>query len=148
VVAPWKRYAAWHPTRNWLWFSEKLERVRLAELEQQARRQQCDLRLAELRRQANDPDADPESVWQDFQAFHTAYPEVDIDGELKGLRLAIKARRDEQMQAKAQRAYDELVSAEPQTTDVAVLLAQADRFLRDYTGTAHESDVRRRRDAT
>lgn len=147
VLANWKQYTVWHPTRNWLWFSAQAEQRRFAELEQQAREQQRDAQYADLRRQAGNPDADPESVWQDFQTFHQTYPEVDIDGELKNLRHAIKTRRDEQLQLKAQRAYDELISSEPRTTDVSQLLAQADRFLREHGGTAHESDVRRRREA-
>ena len=62
VLASWKRYAVWHPTRNWLWFSPKVEQHRLADLEQQARQQQRDTELAELRRTASDPDTDPDWV--------------------------------------------------------------------------------------
>src|SRR5262249_59190650 len=53
----------------------------------------------------------------------------------------------EQQAARAQRAFDELIAGEQQATDLLPLVVQADRFLRDYTGTPHESEVRRRRDA-
>src|SRR5262249_12923664 len=53
----------------------------------------------------------------------------------------------EQQAARAQGAFDELVASEQQASDLLPLVVQADRFLRDYTGTPHESEVRRRRDA-
>src|SRR5262249_5957654 len=41
---------------------------------------------------------------------------------------------------------DALLAAERRTTDLGALVDRADRFLRDFAGSPHESDVRLRRD--
>jgi hypothetical protein len=103
--------------------------------------------LAELRRQSADADADPEVVWRRFQDFHADYPEVSLDGDMQTLRSALKARHDDEMARRADRAFDELLAGEQQTAELLALVEQADRFLSRYAGTPHEAEVRRKRDA-
>jgi hypothetical protein len=148
VLANWQTYQAHHPTRALFQpAATHSEESRLRALAAEARRHECEARLAELRRRGADPDADPEATWQQFLAFRTDYPDADIDSDLQQLRDTVKARRDEQLTRKARQAYDELVSGEQRSSDLPVLLAQSDRWLRLYTGSPQESDVRRRRDA-
>jgi hypothetical protein len=148
IVERWQSYQTWHPTRHLTrTSSEEEETAHLRDLREQARRQQCDLRLAELRRRAADADADPDAVWIEFQEFHADYPEVSVAGDLEQLRSAVKARRDGEVARKAQRAYDELLSAEQRTSDLEMLIDKADRFLTRFSNTSREADVRRRRDA-
>jgi GTPase SAR1 family protein len=148
VLQHWHAYQAWHPTRNLLRSrAAEAEAAHLDVLGRQARQQQADLALAELRRRAADPDADPERLWQEFQSFHAGYPEADVEGELQQLRTALKERRDVQRNERAQRAFDELVADEQQAPDLLTLVAEADRFLRDFDGTPHAAEVRKRRDA-
>jgi GTPase SAR1 family protein len=148
VLACWQSFQSWHPTRNWLRpGAASAEAERLRDLSRQARLQKGELRLAELRRRAADPDADPEAVWQQFQGFRADYPENDVAGELQQLRAAIKVRRDEQIAHRAQAAYDDLVTAEHSNgSDLLALITQADRFLNRYPGAAYEAEVRKRRD--
>jgi hypothetical protein len=148
VLTRWQSYQAWHPTRNLLSTrAAQVEDEHLDELRKQARAHQRDRRWEELRRRAADLDAEAEPVWQEFQAFHATYPEVDVEGELKQLRQNLKARVEVERGRRAQRAHDELLASEQQTTELLALLTQADRFLRDYAGTPQEADVRQRRDA-
>jgi hypothetical protein len=148
VLARWQTYQAQHPTRALFQpGATRAEEGQLRELAAEARRRECDARLADLRRGGADPDADPEAVWQQFLTFRADYPEADIDSDLQQLRDSVKARRDEQLAHKARQAYDELVSAEQRSFDLPVLLALSDRWLRSYPGQAQESEVRRRRDA-
>jgi Double-GTPase 2 len=144
ALSHWQQYQAWHPTRYLLGAgSARAEAARLSELAAQARRRDCDDRLAELRRQVADPDADPEAVWLRFQEFRARHPEASVAGDLEQLRSQIKARRDAQFNQKAQRAYDDLLAAEGRGTDLNMLLSQADRFLQDFAGTPSEEAVRR-----
>jgi hypothetical protein len=148
VLSHWQAYQEQHPTRG-LFQPEATrgEEGRLRELAAEARRRECDARLAELRRRSADPDADPEATWQQFVTFRADYPEADVAADLHYLRDSVKARRDEAVAHKARQAYDELVSAEQRTSDLPVLLAQSDRWLRLFPGNPQEADVRRRRDA-
>ncbi len=148
VLANWRTFQDSHPTRALFQPSAtQVEERRLRELAADARRQECSTRLAELRRHAADPDADPEAAWQEFLTFRTSYPEADVDADLQYLRDTVKARRDDQVARKARQAYDTLVSAGQQASDLPVLLVQSDRWLRLYGGLPEEPDVRRRRDA-
>jgi hypothetical protein len=148
VFQQWQSYQTWHPTRLVLWpGAAEREAEHLRSVNQQVREFQCQEQLGELRRKVADPDADPSAIQQQFQTFRVSFPEIDVDGEVQQLRLALKGRYEEQQAARAQRAFDELIASEQQATDLLPLVAQADRFLRDYTGTPHESEVRRRRDA-
>jgi hypothetical protein len=148
VLANWQAFQAYHPTRSLFQAAAtEAEEQQLRELAAEARRQECANRLAELRRHAADPDADPEAAWQEFLAFRASYPEAEVGPDLQYLRDAVKARRDEQVARKARQAYDTLVSAGQQSADLPVLLAQGDRWLRLYAGAAEEGDVRRWRDA-
>src|SRR5262249_39629149 len=142
VLARWQGYQAWHPTRHFTGTKAEQEAEHARDLQQQIRAKQCQETLAELRRQAADPDADSEQVGQQFQTFGVNYPEVNVDGDLQQLRAAIKGRRDEQVSQRAQHAFDELVAAEQQSGDLLAMVGQATRFLRDYEGTSHESEVR------
>ncbi len=148
VLRRWQSYAAWHPTRNLLSSTAAAaETARLRRLNEQVRAVRRDEALAELRRRAADPDADPEQLWQQFQAFHGSYPETDVEGELRQLRAALKVRRDAQVAERAQRAFDDLTTSEQQAPDLLALVGEADHFLRDFDGTPHAEEVRRRRDA-
>ncbi len=148
VLANWQAFRVYHPTRALFQpAATHDEEARLRQLAAEARRRECEIRLAELRRRGADPDADPEATWQEFVGFRADYPEADVAADLHYLRDTVKARRDEQVARKAHQGYDELVSAEQHTSDLPVLLAQADRWLRLYPGEPQESDVRRRRDA-
>jgi hypothetical protein len=148
ALAHWQTYQARHPTRALFEpGATRAEEGRLRDLAADARRRECAVRLAELRRHGADPDADPEATWQQFLTFRADHPEADIDSDLQRLRDSIKARRDEQLAHKARQAYDELVSAEERYSDLPVLLALDDRWLRLYPGTPQEDDVRHRRDA-
>jgi hypothetical protein len=148
VLVHWQTFQTQHPTRA-LFQPEatRAEEGRLRELAVDVRRRECEARLAELRRGGADPDADPENTWQQFAGFRADYPEADIDADLHYVRDTIKARRDEQLARKSRQAYDDLVSAEQHSSDLPVLLAQSDRWLRLYPGNPQEADVRRRRDA-
>jgi hypothetical protein len=148
VLHRWEGYAAWHPTRNVMSSAAAAaERERLRGLNEQVRAVRRDEGLADLRRRATDPDADPEQLWQQFQTFHATYPETDVEGELHQLRAALKGRRDAQVAQRAQRAFDDLTALEQQAPDLLALVSEADHFLRDFDGTPHAEEVRRRRDA-
>jgi hypothetical protein len=144
----WRCYQTWHPTRHLTRVSSaEAEETRLHELGRDSRRLQREARLAELRQRAGDADADPRDTWDQFQAFRATFPDVDVEGDLEELRNAIKARRDEEVTRRAQRAYDDLLAGESRANDLTALVERADGFLRDYTGSPHESDVRVRREA-
>jgi hypothetical protein len=147
ALARWRSYQAWHPTRNVLRSAAEWEAEHLRDLQERAVRQEAEAQVAELRHRGADPDADPEELWQKYQTFRVSYPQVDVDGDLENLRDQLKVRHDRLVRQKAQRAYDELLAAEQQTLDPLTLLAQADRFLRDYPDAEQASDVRSRRDA-
>jgi GTPase SAR1 family protein len=143
----WLRYRAWHPTRHFLRpAAAEAERERLRTLDEQVRTKQRDERLADLRRRAADPDADPESVWQELQAFHADYPEQDVGDDWQQFRASLKARRDQERERRAQAAFADLERLEPQG-NLPLLVEHADRFLRDHAGTSPESEVRRCRAA-
>jgi hypothetical protein len=140
-------YRAWHPTRHLFRpAAARAEAERLRELDGQVRGRHREERLAELHRRAADADADPEGLWQQFQAFHADYPEQDLDADWQQFRAALKARRDAERERHAHSAFADLERAERQG-DLPRLVEQADRFQRDYAGTSHESEVRRRRQA-
>jgi GTPase SAR1 family protein len=141
----WLGYRTWHPTRHLLRpAAAQAERERLHALDEQVRTRQRNARLADLRRQAADLDADPETVWQQLQAFHADYPEQDVGDDWQQFRAALKARRDQDLERRAQLAFADLERLE-RRGNLPLLIEHADRFLRDYAGTSAESEVRRRR---
>ncbi len=143
----WRSYQAWHPTRNLLRpAAARQERDRMAQLDAEIRERQREERLAELRRAAADPDADPEAVWQQFQGFRADFPEHDVGPDWDNFRAALKARRDAAQEKKARLAFEELERRERQV-NLQDLVEQADRFLRDHAGTTFEAKVRARRAA-
>lgn len=111
------------------------------------RRQAREQQLAELRLRAEEPDADGAALWQELAALRAEDRRLAGDADLQTLHSKLLTRRDEEQARRAQRAYDDLLHAEGQGHDLAILLIQADRFLRDFAGSAPESDVRHRRDA-
>jgi hypothetical protein len=143
----WQSFQTWHPTRHLFRPGDsRAEEERLRALDEAIRARRCEERLAEVRRRAADPDANPEEVWRQFQEFRADFPEQDVDGDLRQFRAALKGRRDAERERRARDAYDELLRAEQK----AELEAQADRagrFLSEYAGTSYETDVRRRRAA-
>lgn len=147
VMVNWESFQYWHPGRHvsGVISADGEERQR-EEWSQRIREQDRDRRLAELRLQAADPDADPEASWRQFGAFRTAHPEVDLAGDLEQLRALIKKRRDEQLNTRAERAYDEFRRAAERTDDLPAVIVLADSFLRDFSGTPPESEVRRCRE--
>ncbi len=148
ALARWEQYQTWHPTRGlFLPGATRAEGERLRALAEAARQSQRDARLAELRREAGDPDADSEAVWSHFQAFRRDHPEANVDADLRQLRETLKGRRDAQLAARGRQVHDALVSAEQEKADLPDLLAKSDAFLREFAGTPHEADVRRRREA-
>jgi GTPase SAR1 family protein len=143
----WQSYQAWHPTRNWLRpATARRERDGMLQLDAEIRERQREERLAELRRAAADPDADPEAVWQQFQGFRADFPEHDVDPDWDHFRAALKGRRDAAQEKRARLAFEELERRERQV-NLQDLVEQADRFLRDHAGTTFEAKVRARRAA-
>jgi len=144
VLQHWQEYEKWHPTRFvFSASSAEAEELRSANLSTQVRERERDIRLIDLRRQAGDPDADPEMVWRQFQDFRGRYPEVNIAGDMEQLRAGIKLRRDAQVKRKAGTAYDELARASQRPTDLLAVVTLADRWLRDYADQATEADIGR-----
>lgn len=144
----WQQFQKWHPTRHLLGtVSAAAEEKHGKELAAASQEMQRDARLADLRRRAANPDADPEAVWQQFQAFRDQYPEVNVTGDLAQVRLALKARRDQQVNQKARQAFDELQRAAQRTSNLNELEARADRFLREYPDSALDSQARQWREA-
>jgi hypothetical protein len=152
----WGSYQLWHPTRHLLRpAAVRAERQLLADLDEQVRALRRDERLAELRRRADDPDADPEVVWGELQRFHADFPEHDIGAEWRQFRARVKVRAEaiaasraraarEQRERKADFAFRELERAEGHAS-LAALIEQAGRFLHEHPGTSKAAEVRRRR---
>jgi hypothetical protein len=69
-----------------------------------------------------------------------------VNRDWRRFRDGLKARRDAERERRARTAYEEFERNEQQA-ELASLVEQANRFLRDYAGTSYESDVRRRRAA-
>src|SRR5205807_4366627 len=72
------------------------------------------------------------------------YPEVSSE-EQAALAARTRVRCRALAARRAGQAYDDLISAEQRTGDLAALVVQADRFLHEHAGSAWEQDVRRRR---
>ncbi|HTU17865.1 MAG TPA: hypothetical protein VMG10_07350 [Gemmataceae bacterium] len=143
----WLTYQSWHPTRLWLRpAAARAEQQRLRELNERIHNKVYAERLTELRHHAADPDADAETVWQELQRFLQDFPEHDVGSDWEQFRNTLKARRDEGRARRAEVAFSQLERVSEQD-DLVKRIDLADRFLRDFTGTAHESEVRRRRDA-
>jgi GTPase SAR1 family protein len=156
VLAHWHSYQSWHPLRRVLIpAAVKAEKEDLADLHRVQREKERDLRLTDLRRRADDPDADPEGVWSDFLQFRADFPEHDLDGEGRLLRERIKkasdTRREEReriarakRESEARSALRDLERAE-QSADLKALVAQATQLLRQHAGTSAESELTKRR---
>ncbi len=145
VLASWQEFQNWHPTRSWL--GADIDEDHLKDLGKQARAQERDARLTDLRRHAADPDADPEALWHQFQDFRGRFPEVNVAGDLEQLRSTLQVRRDDQRKRQARRAFDELLRHSQRPTDLMAVVTQADRFLRDFPDSGFEGEVRRCRTA-
>ncbi len=146
VRGQWATYQAWHPTRNLLRASAAAdEHEHLQRLDQQISDQRRGERLAALRRHADDPDGHPEETWRQFESFHVDYPDADVQGDLQAVRDRLKARRDAARERLAEAAFADLERLEKQG-DLAVLVPNADRFLRDHADSLLADRVRRHRD--
>lgn len=144
ALQSWQQYQRWHPTRHLLAVSHsEAETARLVDLAANARQQERETRLAELRRLTADPDADVAKLWSSFQDFRAAYPEATVEQELRDLRTCLAQRRDEDQARQAKTAHDELQRALQQGGDLKTLLTKTDRFLREHPASAHDADVRR-----
>ncbi|MCS6850036.1 MAG: hypothetical protein NZ700_02565 [Gemmataceae bacterium] len=148
VLAHWRAYQTWHPTRH-LFRPEAAQREaeHLRLLTQQAEAQERQARLAQLARGAADPDADPETLWREFLAFRARFPEAGGEVDLRPLRAALQSRLDAVLRRRAEQAYEELLQAERQGTDLERLAARAGWFLRDFPDSPRVADVRRLREA-
>ncbi len=141
ALRTWQEYAAWHPTRHLLTATDAEQEHQAALLEDARRRDQAQ-RLEALRRSATDPDANPASMWERFQEFRAAYPEVDLAGDLERLRNTIKERREAQRAQEAERAFTDWTATAQRTNDLTAVIAQADRFLHDFADSPHVDEVR------
>ncbi len=141
----WDGYRAWHPTRHLLSASAAAgEEAHLRDLDRQlAERRRAD-RLADLRRQADDPDAEPEAVWKQFEAFHADYPDADVQGDQQQLRGKLKARRDAVRERQAEIDFADLERQE-KSGDLPALVQGADQFLRNHADSGLADRVRKHR---
>ena len=88
----------------------------------------------------------------ELQAFPTLA--LDLGGKLRKFgtlsdeqfRASLKERRDAERERRAALAFADLERA-GEKDDLAARVEKADRFLRDFADTSHESEVRRRRAA-
>jgi hypothetical protein len=156
VLAAWRSYQTWHPTRHLLRpAAVRAEREDVAELERVQREQARQERLTDLRKRARDPDADPEIVWADFLRYRGEFSEYELDAESRLLRERIKkasdARREERArierarrEAEARLALRDLERAE-QSASLTSLVEQATKMLRKHAGTNVEAEFLRRR---
>jgi hypothetical protein len=143
----WLTYRAWHPTRHLFHpAAANSEDQRLRDLDAAVRARERNDQLADVRRRAADPDADPEQVWHRFQEFRTAFPEQDVDDDLNQFRAALKSRRDGERERKAQAAYAEMLRA-GQDEGPDRQADRAGRFLAEFAGTSLEEEARARRAA-
>jgi hypothetical protein len=89
--------------------------------------------------------------WQTFQAWHPSRHLLGVsspraEGERIWELTQHQAKQDDDTRSRqAQAAFDELQSAERRGVNLALLLEQADDFLREYSGTPPEVEVRRLR---
>jgi hypothetical protein len=156
VRAAWGFYQAWHPTRGLMRPAAlRAEQEDVAALDHLLRDQQQQERLAELRRCADDPDADPESVWAEFLRFRSDFPEYDLDSEGLYLRQRLKKASDLRKEAKAAEvrarrekaarlALRDLERAE-QSATLPALVEQATRLTGEHAGTCVETELLQRR---
>ncbi len=156
VRQAWRDYQRWHPTRRLLLSAAagEQEREQVAELDRRLRDQERGDRLAELTRRAGDPDADPETVWEEFRRFRADFPEQDLDSPTAQLRQRIKlasdARREErEHKERAERERQALLAVRrleqaERKEPLAALAALAGSLARDHAGTAAEGELLRR----
>jgi hypothetical protein len=141
-----RSYQTWHPTRHWFHSAtDRAEQEQMQGLDAQVRERERSERLADVRRQAADPDSDAESVWQQFRDFRAAFPEQDIDSDLAQFRTSLEVRRNAERERKAREAFAELQRLEQQGNLIA-LIDQVDRFLRDHRDTGPAVEAARRRE--
>lgn len=141
-----RSFQSWHPTRHLFRpAAARGEQERMQALDVQVRAKEREERLAEVRRQSANPDADAEGVWELYQQFRSQFPEQDLDEDLRQFRTALEGRRNAERERRARDAFAELERLERQT-ELAALVERADRFLRDYAGTSREPEVRRHRE--
>jgi hypothetical protein len=145
----WDAYQRWYPTR-YLFRSATLEQKReqVAELQRQARR-------AELRRLADDPDADPEAAWAEFLRFREEFPGHDLDELDLSLRERLKqasdarraereAREKQERDRRGRAALHELERAEI-STELAGLIDLAGRLAKEHPEASSEPELLRKR---
>jgi len=153
----WKAYQSSHPARHVLGFgSAREEEEHLKALEQQQRRERARVRFAELKQRAANPDANPEEVWKEYEAFQNEYKDLPFDEETAQLRAVLKPRYDARLEQRAELALSELRQAQelaPEERDLilrrnrlSALVKKADEFLRTFPGTPQEKEARQRRD--
>jgi GTPase SAR1 family protein len=128
LLQEWQQFLKWHPTRHLFpgGGGPHAESDHLRDLE-----------LADLRRQAEDPDVSPETIWDRFQKFREDHPDQNIDDPIQEFRNTLKARRDAERERKAVLAFEGMLRKEAQI-DLPAQIAEADKLLAEYgdTGTA------------
>ncbi len=152
----WSDYQLWHPTRGLTRPAAALdyEKEQVAELDRVLREQQHAADLAELRRRAVDPDADPEVVWAEFLRFRERFPEYDLDADVARLRARIKSASDDkrEQRERAERAERERkallavrqLELSERKGDLAALVSLAGQLARDNARTSGEAELLRR----
>lgn len=145
ALGEWEKYQQWHPTRHLLTpEAEREERDHVKQLEKEGKRRAYEQRLAELKRGAEDRDADAEALAQQFVAFRQEYPDADR-GDWQALQEIVDRRRAELRARRARQDYEAILAAEHRAMDPQALLALADRFIAEHAGSAQEEPVRYRR---
>jgi hypothetical protein len=141
VREEYRSYQTWHPTRHLLRPSvAAAEKERMRDLDHRVYLHQRADRLADLRRRVADPDADIEDVGKRFREFCNDYPDHDLGDDWKVFRSTVAARLAAERERQASSAVADLESLERQG-NLPVLVEQADRFLRNFGGTKHASEV-------
>jgi GTPase SAR1 family protein len=141
----WERFRRWHPMRRLLQpAAARAEDEELVALDHQIADRRFAERFAELSRRCADPDADPEETWEKYRSLREEFPDRDPDVELQQARESARRRRDEARERSARSALADLQHAESQA-DLAALIAQADRFLREHADTTAAEEVSSRR---
>lgn len=140
-VRPWRRSLTWAGVGACLALT--LWTVDAFGTRAEARRREWTARLADLREHASDP----EQTWRGFVQLCIHYPEMSTTEDMEQLQTVFRTRREEHITQRAKAAHEELVQAEARGTTLSSLQDQAERFLRDFQGSAPEEDVRRRQAA-
>jgi len=140
----WQSYQFWHPTRHLFRpAAAQAERGMLHDLDERIREQERGEKLAEIKRQAADGEADPETVWQEFRRFQEEYPEYNLDETMQAFGTGLQQRRQAERERRAREGLGELTRLETRS-GLPELLQKAERLLQEHAGTSQVPEIRRR----